>query len=148
MSNNLAWQWAKSLCPGDRIDAADKYGDWLESVVERVSPATITATTASMVVHYKGWSKKFDETIEEKDYTTRLAPLHTRTENWRAALQTGSEIEYTMMVDTDGSRWLPGIVVEVNDAFNLVSVKFKKWDGEIRQQTDIALDNEKVIVPW
>ena len=56
----------------------------------------------------------------------------------------GSEIEFTKKVEEKGSKWLPGIVTDVDDAFDTVSVKFMQSGGEVRQEIDIDIDSEKV----
>jgi hypothetical protein len=131
------FKWTNKVLPGDLIGASDMYGEWFEAVAEHVS-------SSSMEVHFKGWAKKFNETIEKKDYHTRLAPLYTKTVNWRAALKKGSEVDYTNEVCDEGSKWFPGIVTGVDDTFDTVVVKYKQHGNTVKQETDIALDSEQV----
>jgi hypothetical protein len=131
------FQWIQRLLPGDIIGASDSYGTWYEGVVQSLP-------TTSMKVHFKGWSKKYDEDISETDYSTRVAPLYTKTNNWRAAMRKGSEIEYTKLLEETGSKWLPAIVMAVDDTFDTVSIKFKQKNNDVKLQTEIALDSEEV----
>ena len=135
--DDYLFKWIGKLIPGDLIDASDEYQKWFESTVVRVTPL-------SMMVHFKGWGSTFDEVIQSDDYKKRIAPLYTKTKNWRADLKVGSEVEYTKVVLKTGSKWLPGIVTEVDHAFDTVTVKFKQQDDIVKQQTDIALDSEQV----
>lgn len=133
------YSWTKKVAVGDLIGASDRYKEWFEAVVVHISPS-------SMTVHFKGWSKKFDEVIEEKDYKHRIAPLYTKTTNWRAALKKGSEIEYTMTINEDGSKWLPAFVTEVDETFDTITIKYKKSDNTVVLASDIDLDSEEVRV--
>lgn len=135
--DNQLFKWTSKIASGDLIGASDKYKNWFEAVAEVVSDN-------SMLVHFKGWSKKFDETIQAKDYKTRLAPLYTKTDNWREKLKKGFELEVTKKVDVGGSKWLPGIVTEVDNMFDTVSVKYRQSGGSIFEIKDIALDSEQV----
>ena len=132
------FQWINKLVPGDLIGASDEYQCWFEAVVLEVLPD-------SMSVHFKGWAKKFDERIDKYEYRDRLAPLYTKTENWREKLQKGSEIDFTKKVEAKGSKWLPGIVTDVDCAFDTVSIKYRQHDSNLVHQVNhIDLDSEQV----
>jgi hypothetical protein len=86
----------------------------------------------------------FDELISIKDHS-KLAPLYTKTTNWRALLKKNSEIEFTKyFTPADNCKWLPAIVTQVDDYFNTISVKYKQTDGKVFEATDIDIASEQV----
>jgi len=138
--DNQLFSWTRKIIQGDIIGASDSYGEWFEGVVREIK----TTSPGHMLVHFKGWSKKFDEKISESEYTQRVAPVFTKTVNWRASLKKGSEVEYTKRIDDEGSKWLPAIVMDVDDSFDTITLKYRQADRRILQVSEIELDSEEI----
>lgn len=100
-------KWKENLRVGDVVDAMDKMGAWLEASVVQVYP------NESVDVHFKGWSKNFDENISKADITMKVQPLYSKSKNWRDSLSEGDEVELnTGALAGKAAFWEIGTVME------------------------------------
>ena len=88
------------------VDAMDIKGKWWEATV-----ISQCATSRTAHVRFCEWGPEWDETVS---MDACIAPLHTYTTNWRAALTTGSYVEYCN-IRPDSRTWVYGMVIERDD---------------------------------
>jgi hypothetical protein len=81
--DGLLSSWLSLLRPGDFVDARDSSGQWYESII--LADDTIPA--GAIRVHFRGWSKKWDDTISAEDKQDRIQPLFSKTGDWRGMLR-------------------------------------------------------------
>ncbi|KAE9187286.1 hypothetical protein PF005_g20514 [Phytophthora fragariae] len=99
--------WRFLLEKDQLIDAMDTDKKWYESRV-------IDLNDTHVKVHYRGWTAKWDEWLNRT--SARIAPLHTKVQNWRA-FQVGDEV----LVGTEVERktypeWRIGRVTDLKKA--------------------------------
>lgn len=102
------WRPTEPLAPGDLVDAQDKEKCWFESIVQEIQE------DGSIKVHFMGWGSKWDDTITSAELTERLAPLNTKTKNWRADLFQGGLIEIKCNDDPVNQKWMWGRITALN----------------------------------
>jgi DNA-binding beta-propeller fold protein YncE len=98
------WRASETLKVGDLVDAIDKENIWYESYVVSITPAYVR-------VHFMGWGSKWDDDIPEKDIHKRIAPLNSKTKNWRGELFEGGLIEIKCNEDMVNQKWMWGRIV-------------------------------------
>ncbi len=100
--------WVGSLSAGTYVDALDRTKAWL--------PAMIHSQTENngVVVKFRGWSEKFNEKFDHTSIYQKILPTFTVTQNWRAALTVGSEIDMKVEIQTNDARWIPGKILNIN----------------------------------
>jgi ubiquitin C-terminal hydrolase len=122
--------WKQSLRRGDLIDAQDEFGSWFESVV-----SSVNIHTKSITVHFKGWGKKFDRDIYNTQLVLCVAPLYSKTENWRDKLQIYDRVDYTKHSGMDqGRKWLAGYVMAIDHSEGRLKIKYK--DDQLISEVD------------
>lgn len=102
------WRPTEPLALGDLVDAQDKEKCWFESIVQEI------LEDGSIRVHFMGWGSKWDDTITGAELTERLAPLNTKTKNWRADLFQGGLIEIKCNDDPVNQKWMWGRITALN----------------------------------
>ena len=103
--SHFSLHWRGTLQVGDRLevwDLKDKKRLWREAVV-------MSAAEASVRVHYQSWGAKWDTTLRRS--SKRLAPLFTRSVDWRFHLRRKQLVEVTKWGNTSG--WWLGVVLSV-----------------------------------
>ena len=132
------WQAGEPLAPGYLVDAMDREKSWFESYVTEIRPAVapVSATTPprgntpsryggyDVKVHFMGWGSKWDDWVPEKDVGTRIAPLNTRSKNWRADLFEGGLIEIKCNEDMVNQKWMWGKIIALNYEEGWVDVSY------------------------
>ncbi|TDH68096.1 hypothetical protein CCR75_007580 [Bremia lactucae] len=94
-------QWRFELGVGQFIDAQDANYKWFESRI-------VDTDVGFVQVHYRGWSSQREEWLPRT--STRVAPLLTKTRNWRA-FQVGDELLVgTEVVGKPNPEWRDAIV--------------------------------------
>lgn len=123
------WRAHEALAPGDLVDAQDKEKCWFESIVLDISPE------GHVKVHFMGWGSKWDDIITAAELPTRLAPLNTKTKNWRADLFTGGLIEIKCNDDPVNQKWMWGRVTALNveEAWVEVSYLFSNEPSVVKR---------------
>jgi hypothetical protein len=94
-------EWLRQLRPGMRIDARDNKGTWLEARI--VEMMTVDGAAR---VHFLSWDRRWDEVVPL--VAGAVAPLHSRTVDWRLVLQEGMAVEVLV-----GSEWFAATVLRV-----------------------------------
>jgi hypothetical protein len=102
------WRPNEPLAPGDLVDAQDKEKCWFESIILDI------AADGSVKVHFMGWGSKWDDVFTAAELSSRLAPLNTKTKNWRADLFTGGLIEIKCNDDPVNQKWMWGKITALN----------------------------------
>jgi hypothetical protein len=104
-----------------------------------------------MVVHYMGWSPRFDEVIPPDKRQERIAPLYSRSPDRRTWSAEGQiEVKLAEEEGDFGALWIPALIVEVDSVGSRVRIKYMtsqeretKWrngrTGEQRSDDDDAL---------
>ena len=82
------WHPDESLCVGDLVDCMDKEKSWFESIIQEIM------SDGSIKVHFMGWGSKWDDIVSTTEITLRIAPLNTKTKNWRSDLFEGMHYFY------------------------------------------------------
>ena len=132
------WQAGEPLAPGYLVDAMDREKSWFESYVTEIRPAMAPASTTTpprantpsryngydVKVHFMGWGSKWDDWVPEKDVGTRIAPLNTRSKNWRADLFEGGLIEIKCNEDMVNQKWMWGKIIALNYEEGWVDVSY------------------------
>ena len=125
--------WKSMLKPGDVVDAQDLRGTWFESVIRSVNIAD-----GSLLVHFKGWEDRFDETFPVNKINSKIEPLYSKTLNWRSRLEEDSLVDVKitgeaaslalpgLVPSTIPPVWMPGIVDEIDVAGGRLRVKYSK----------------------
>lgn len=71
-----------------------------------------------------GWGSKWDDIITPTELTARLAPLNTKTKNWRADLFSGGLIEIKCNDDPVNQKWMWGKITALNTEEAWVEVSY------------------------
>lgn len=98
-------------CPfaiGDLVDCMDKEKIWFESIIVDLLP------DGSVKVHFMGWGSKWDDVINKVELDVRIAPLNSKTTNWRAELFEGGLIEIKCNDDLVNQKWMWGRIRKLN----------------------------------
>ena len=113
------WRADDPLREGDLVDALDRERSWFESYIVGISNGQVR-------IHFMGWGSKWDDDILESDLPTRIAPLNSKTKNWRADLFEGGLIEIKCNDDTVNQKWMWGRIIALNvpEAWVEVSYSF------------------------
>jgi hypothetical protein len=112
-----------ALKQGETVDALDELGSWLEAKIRSIDHQSGTVT-----IHFKGWSERYDRIVATRDLSTNVAPLHSRTVNWRGALELFEIVEYLTM-NNKGRQWVEACVTEINRVDSRLKLEFKTPDG-------------------
>jgi DNA-binding beta-propeller fold protein YncE len=112
------WREGELMMVGDLVDAMDKEKCWFESVVVEVRPGM------NVKVHFMGWGSKWDDVISMSDLSSRVAPLNTKTKDWRADLFEGGLIEIKCNEDTVYQKWMWGRIIAMNTQEEWVDVSY------------------------
>ena len=112
------WRPSEPLAPGDLVDAQDKERCWFESIVQEIT------ADGNVKVHFMGWGSKWDDIITPAELTARLAPLNTKTKNWRADLFSGGLIEIKCNDDPVNQKWMWGKITALNTEEAWVEVSY------------------------
>lgn len=102
------WRVGDTLAVGDLVDCMDKEKCWFESIVHEIFPDNCVK------IHYLGWGSKWDDIIYPNEISNRVAPLNTKTKNWRAELYEGGLIEIKCNDDLVNQKWMWGKVTTLN----------------------------------
>lgn len=86
---------------GDLVDAID-----LESIWREAQVLQLFQDSGEMEVHFLGWSFNWNERVSFE----RVAPLHTKTQDWRKNIKRGDKVEVNIIPHIP--RWLEGEVLE------------------------------------
>jgi DNA-binding beta-propeller fold protein YncE len=123
------WRTTEPLAAGDLVDAQDKEKCWFESIVQEILP------DGSVRVHFMGWGSKWDDTLTRAEVATRLAPLNSKTKNWRADLFTGGLIEIKCNDDPVNQKWMWGKITALNveEAWVEVSYLFSNEPSVVKR---------------
>jgi hypothetical protein len=123
------WRPHESLAPGDLVDAQDKEKCWFESIVQDITPE------GGVKVHFMGWGSKWDDVLNPAELPARLAPLNTKTKNWRADLFTGGLIEIKCNDDPVNQKWMWGKITALNveEAWVEVSYLFSNEPSVVKR---------------
>lgn len=115
--------WRFTLRRGDVVDACDKADTWYEAIVKE----DMQHAKASISLHFRGWSSKFDEVIPNAQLTTRVQPAYTRTNNWRVNMDEISEVDVKVSaVGECNPAWIIGAVQYTDVDNDRVQVRFTK----------------------
>ena len=118
---------------GDLVDARDREKSWFESYITEVRPSAPSASPPrsgggrerlDVKVHYMGWGSKWDDWVSEWDLGTRIAPLNSRSKNWRADLFEGGLIEIKCNDDMVNQKWMWGKIIALNYSEGWVDVSY------------------------
>ena len=127
------WQIGQPLAVGDLVDARDREKSWFESYITEVRPSAPSASPPrsgggrerlDVKVHYMGWGSKWDDWVSEWDLGTRIAPLNSRSKNWRADLFEGGLIEIKCNDDMVNQKWMWGKIIALNYSEGWVDVSY------------------------
>jgi hypothetical protein len=123
------WRPTEPLAAGDLVDAQDKEKCWFESIVQEI------LSDGSVRVHFMGWGSKWDDTLTRAEVATRLAPLNSKTKNWRADLFTGGLIEIKCNDDPVNQKWMWGKITALNveEAWVEVSYLFSNEPSVVKR---------------
>jgi hypothetical protein len=113
------WQENEAFQVGDLLDCMDKERSWFESYITDVLP-----DSGGIVVHFLGWGSKWDDLVTLEEIPIRVAPLNTKTKNWRAELFEGGLIEIKCNEDTVNQKWMWGKVLALNVEEEWVDVAY------------------------
>jgi len=101
------------------VDARDSSGQWYAAMVRDVNP------DGGMVVHYMGWSPRFDEVIPPDKREERIAPLYSRSPDRRTWSAEGQiEVKLSEEEGEFGALWIPASIVEVDSVGSRVRIKY------------------------
>jgi len=139
--------WRGTLQAGDRLevwDLKDKKRLWREAVV-------VSATERCVRVHYQSWGNKWDATLRRS--SKRLAPLFTRSVNWRFTLRRKQLVEVTKWGNTSG--WWLGVVLNVHrprpnarwTKADVAVLGFTRVRGEDNTQKAVCLQRSLAEIP-
>jgi hypothetical protein len=115
------------------VDARDREKSWFESYITEVRPSAPSASPPrsgggrerlDVKVHYMGWGSKWDDWVSEWDLGTRIAPLNSRSKNWRADLFEGGLIEIKCNDDMVNQKWMWGKIIALNYSEGWVDVSY------------------------
>lgn len=119
---------------GDLVDARDREKSWFESYVTEVRPSAAASSPTragsqvkerlDVKVHYMGWGSKWDDWVSEWDLGSRIAPLNSRSKNWRADLFEGGLIEIKCNDDMVNQKWMWGKIIALNFTEGWVDVSY------------------------
>jgi DNA-binding beta-propeller fold protein YncE len=114
------WRPDEPLSVGDLVDCMDKEKCWFESIVQEMM------SDGSIKVHFMGWGSKWDDIVTTLEVPIRIAPLNSKTKNWRADLFEGGLIEIKCNDDLINQKWMWGKVTSLNvdEAWVEVSYSF------------------------
>lgn len=112
------WQENEPFQIGDLVDCMDKEKSWFESYVIDILPE------GGVEVHFMGWGSKWDDIIFVHEINTRIAPLNTKTKNWREDLFEGGLIEIKCNEDTVNQKWMWGKILALNVEEEWVDVAY------------------------
>lgn len=112
------WRPDEPLAVGDLVDAMDKEKSWFESIIQEVYPDN------SIKVHFMGWGAKWDDVITNTEISSRLAPLNSKTKNWREDLFEGGLIEIKCNDDLVNQKWMWGKITKLNREEAWVEVSY------------------------
>ena len=130
------WQLGQPLSVGDLVDARDREKSWFESYVTEVRPSAPSTSPPrggnrerekekyDVKVHYMGWGSKWDDWVSEWDLGARIAPLNSRSKNWRADLFEGGLIEIKCNDDMVNQKWMWGKIIALNYSEGWVDVSY------------------------
>ena len=136
-------EWKHNLRRGDMCDARDDCSNWYESVISSVNVHSKTVT-----IHFKGWAKKFDRDLSENELNSELAPLYTRTKNWRDNLKIHDLVDFTKNSEYDASRkWLSAYVMAIDNVNGQLKLKYREDNGVVSEVDKIDLYGENILVP-
>jgi len=102
------WQVNDPFQVGDLIDCMDKEKSWFESYITDILPE------GSVEVHFMGWGSKWDDVVLTGEFHSRIAPLNSKTINWRSELFEGGLIEIKCNEDTVNQKWMWGKVLALS----------------------------------
>jgi hypothetical protein len=115
------------------VDARDREKSWFESYITEVRPSAPSVSPPrsgggrerlDVKVHYMGWGSKWDDWVSEWDLGTRIAPLNSRSKNWRADLFEGGLIEIKCNDDMVNQKWMWGKIIALNYSEGWVDVSY------------------------
>ncbi|KAJ1430624.1 hypothetical protein B484DRAFT_49966, partial [Ochromonadaceae sp. CCMP2298] len=114
------WRPEEALAAGDLVDAMDKEKCWFESIVQEIT------ADGGVRVHFMGWGSKWDDVIPGPELVPRLAPLNSKTKNWRSDLFQGGLIEIKCNDDLVNQKWMWGRItaLDTEEAWVEVSYSF------------------------
>jgi hypothetical protein len=114
------WRPDEPLSVGDLVDCMDKEKCWFESIIQELM------SDGSIKVHFMGWGSKWDDIVTTLEVPIRIAPLNSKTKNWRADLFEGGLIEIKCNDDLVNQKWMWGKVTSLNvdEAWVEVSYSF------------------------
>lgn len=135
------FKWLYCLKKGDQVDGLDAEGDWWAATVvdERpsfhgclryiialaplcCSPCLYDSDEHDIKLHFRSWPEKFDCWVLLEELTSRIAPLYSRTTDWRAELQPGSRLDAKIAVSS-----LTGTATDEVAIWRPVTVKVLWW---------------------
>jgi hypothetical protein len=111
-----------ALKQGETVDALDELGSWLEAKIRSIDHQSGTVT-----IHFKGWSEKYDRIVAARDLSTNVAPLHSRTVNWRGALELFEMVEY--LTNSRSRQWVEACVTGINRVDSQLKLEFMTPNG-------------------
>jgi hypothetical protein len=114
------WKPENYFSAGDIVDCMDKEKCWFESMIVEIY------ADGSLKVHFMGWGSKWDDKILKTEISTRIAPLNTKTKNWRADLFEGGLVEIKCNDDLVNQKWMWGKItaLSLKEAWVEVSYSF------------------------
>jgi hypothetical protein len=113
----------KGLCIGDTVDAKDHLGDWYEAVITSVRHLEDNSIF-NFDIHFKHWGTRYDMTVKGDDVKTTIAPLFTKTKNWRVEVVVGSIVEYAASWNEVGSLWVAAKVTKIDPTTGFVKLTY------------------------
>lgn len=121
------------------VDARDREGRWYEAQV-----VSKNDHTRAIVVKFKGFLPKWNEEIEERALSERIASLNSRVP---APISQVAPIkcfvgEELQVQDTTG-KWIEGAVIDTDRAFHLVKVHYLGWPS--RWDEWLPIDSYRVL---
>ena len=144
------WQLGQPLVVGDLVDARDREKSWFESYVTEVRTSVSSSNISSsgsnhdnsngngdngrerekekerydVKVHYMGWGSKWDDWVSDWDLESRIAPLNSKSKNWRADLFEGGLIEIKCNEDLVNQKWMWGKIIALDYEEGWVDVSY------------------------
>jgi ubiquitin carboxyl-terminal hydrolase 4/11 len=84
--------------------------------------------------------------IAESEFGARLAPLYSRTDNWRDALEPFDKVDYTERLNLkEGSKWLHAYVMKIDHTKGLLTIKYRDEKNTIFEANQwIDINGEEI----
>lgn len=125
--HSLEMNWKSKLIVGDIIDALnEKRSAFYEAKVKEIQ------LNGGIVVHFLGFEEEDDQICSDMD--KQVAPLYSKTVNWRYHLSEYDNVELRLTKATAKGKWIKATVDDLKEG--KVKVSFKKSEMEEIEECD------------